>query len=150
MKPEKYRTLSLTFDTDLDLFAEPVVKKNTVFTLNLMAEEDIEFKVEVQILNGLFVADMLMFERSATLEILRPRRAETGTTKSFVAEIPATFEIELPYNMPLVRVAAEEGDPIPVQFFFMPYKNFPCGPYFNWLPVERSAADDQTMKKYWL
>ena len=86
---------AFTFDTDLDIFEqEAVIKKNTVFTLNLYALIDIEFKVDIELLNGLYTADRLMFERSAILEILRPERGVTTPGESSWVGPDAAFSTE--------------------------------------------------------
>ncbi|CAD7965436.1 unnamed protein product [Amoebophrya sp. A25] len=120
------RPRSLHLDSYFIMYPDPVLLRNTAFTLNLYAEMAIHFKVEVQILNGLFVADRLMFERSCVVEIVSPQRAAVGTHKAFVAEIAQALRVELPYNMPLstVKVEDEEKTPETIQWAFL-----------NWSPV---------------
>jgi hypothetical protein len=71
------------------------------FTLMYHPIIDTEWRLEVAILNGLYLPDRLMFVRSAIVEYIEPTRGELGTPKFFFAIIEADSSLELPTNMPL-------------------------------------------------
>eukprot|EP00929_Paragymnodinium_shiwhaense_P068504 TRINITY_DN34467_c0_g1_i2.p1 TRINITY_DN34467_c0_g1~~TRINITY_DN34467_c0_g1_i2.p1 ORF type:complete len:2673 (-),score=484.12 TRINITY_DN34467_c0_g1_i2:4120-11166(-) len=57
------------------------------YTFVLHAVVDCEWRVEVQIINGLYLQDRFMFVRSALVEYAEPSRAITGTRRFFAIEM---------------------------------------------------------------
>jgi hypothetical protein len=71
---------------------------------------DIEVKIEIQILNGMYLPDRFKFIESVTFNVSAPARAEIGTDKTFVIEYSAAMagEVFYPYNLPMMAVTAVE------------------------------------------
>eukprot|EP00971_Amphidinium_carterae_P073780 1458886-Amphidinium_carterae.2 len=82
-----------------------------VFTFLLHPLIDCEWRVEVQITNGMYLPDSYMFIRSARVERVMPQRADVGTHKAFAIEMQFNdnLKIELPYNMPLKNFPEDGG-----------------------------------------
>lgn len=98
------------FDTDADQYPEPVVPKNRILQFFLHPIADIEWRVEVQILNGMYLPDRFAFIRSAVIEMTSPQRAHVGTDKAFVVEVRHNLNVELPYNMPMKTILMEDEE----------------------------------------
>jgi hypothetical protein len=123
---------SFIFDTDTYMYPEAAVNKRSVFTFLLYAQTDITFKVEVQILNGIFIADRLMFIDTATIEIVKPARAFVGTTNTHVIVMKKELDVELPYNMPLRTMVKSD-----LELDAAPTQEMLTQGFLNWLPVKR-------------
>ena len=82
--------------------AQVVAKLHELYVHALV---DIDLRVEIQIVNGLFTADRFKFIRALSVDIRSPSRAEAGTSKAFVIEIDSTEseKINYPYNSPILQ-----------------------------------------------
>ena len=96
--------------------------KGSNFALNLHSLQDLYFRVELQILHGLFSDDIARFEQSMRLEILPGRDLEWGPDrghpgeldqdgltirKVFVAGVEKECVVALPFNMPRLLPVVE-------------------------------------------
>jgi len=88
---------------------------------------DIQWRVEVQTLNGLNLPDQVMFVKSAVVEFAEPSRAEIGTSKSFALALTSDLRVELPANMPLKTMPEEDSDEAGSQRVI-------TKAFLNWLP----------------
>jgi hypothetical protein len=71
------------------------------FTFTLHPRVDIEWRVEAQIINGMYLASRFMLIRTALVEYVEPQRAMLGTTRAFATEIRNDLRLVLPANMPM-------------------------------------------------
>jgi len=103
-----------------------------VFTFLLHPLIDCEWRVEVQITNGMYLPDSYMFIRSARVERVMPQRADVGTHKAFAIEMQFNdnLKIELPYNMPLKNFPEDGGAQRILQKVFV-----------NWLPHDGALSN---------
>jgi len=97
---------------------------NGVFTFLLHPIVDIEWRVEVQIVDGVYQPDAFMLLSSALVEYAEPARAEVDTKKAFAIMLNSDLQIELPANMPLKSFEEGANQQILTQVFL------------NWLPLE--------------
>lgn len=95
-----------------------------VFSFMLHALTDCEWRVEAQVLDGMFLPDAYMLSRVAAVEYAEPSRAMLGTPRLFGVVVRSSLAVELGSNMPL--------------------KTYPSDPttqrvltkaYLNWLPL---------------
>jgi hypothetical protein len=56
-------------------FSERTTPKNVLFNMTLIALDDVIFKIEVHILNGMWLPAVDFFRNSATVQVLTPKRA---------------------------------------------------------------------------
>merc|ERR1719353_2718997 len=84
--------------------ANLVWSKNSAMSFYLHAYRDIDFRVEIQILNGVYLTDRFMMLGSCAVEIEAPRRMNYSTTSTYIIELNMKQELELPYNMPLKSI----------------------------------------------
>ncbi|EER01866.1 plexin, putative [Perkinsus marinus ATCC 50983] len=75
-----------------------------VIELSLHAMVDIQFRIEVQILNGMVMADRFSYIQTASVEVLEPSRNLLGTTNAFVVELRHDSGVALPFNTPLAAL----------------------------------------------
>jgi len=93
-----------------------------VFTFMIHPLIDCEWRIEVQIVDGVFQPDAFMLLSSAIVEYVEPARAEVDTTKSWAIMISKEMTLELPTNMPL-KSFNEDNQRVLTKAFL------------NWLPV---------------
>ena len=74
--------------------------KSQVHEFLLTAWEDIQFKVDVILLNDTYLNLKYAFINSTSVEIVSPYRAEYGQHKTFYAIITQDEEVSLPINVP--------------------------------------------------
>ena len=88
--------------------------KNSNFALNLHSMRDLYFRVELQILHGLYSKDLALFEKTMTMELLPgfdldwgPDRAHPGVNirgklqrAVFIAAVEQKGAVALPFNLP--------------------------------------------------
>lgn len=94
-----------------------------VFTFMLHPLVDIEWRVEVQIVDGVFQPDAFMLLSSALVEYAEPARATVGTAQSFAIKLDSELSLELPANMPMKSFTQGADQRVITQAFL------------NWLPV---------------
>ncbi|CAE8717038.1 unnamed protein product, partial [Polarella glacialis] len=100
-----------------------------VFTFMLHPLIDCEWRVEVQIVDGVFQPDGLMFLRSAVVEYMEPERASVGTTDAFAVMISSALLLELPANLPLKSFSRGASQEVLTQAFL------------NWNPIRGNLAN---------
>jgi hypothetical protein len=100
--------------------------QNASITFLLFPRINCEWRVEVQILNGVYLPDRFMFAQTAIVEEMTPQRALVDTHEAFAAMIKSDLKIELPYNLPLKLIPAKgvAGKTEMLQ-----------EAYLNWLPL---------------
>eukprot|EP00931_Biecheleriopsis_adriatica_P048079 TRINITY_DN27768_c0_g1_i1.p1 TRINITY_DN27768_c0_g1~~TRINITY_DN27768_c0_g1_i1.p1 ORF type:complete len:5619 (+),score=1069.33 TRINITY_DN27768_c0_g1_i1:1474-16857(+) len=103
-----------------------------VFTFMIHPLIDCEWRVEVNIVDGVFQPDVYMLLSSAVVEYVEPARAILGTKKSWAIKLTSELRLELPTNMPMKSFYEKESQKIITQAFL------------NWLPVNT----DQPLKNY--
>ncbi|KAF4668451.1 hypothetical protein FOL47_003034 [Perkinsus chesapeaki] len=81
-----------------------------VIELQLHALVDIQFRVEVQMLNGMTMADRFNFIQTASVEILQPARNVLNTSNAFVIELRHDSQVALPFNTPLASPDRKTND----------------------------------------
>eukprot|EP00928_Gymnodinium_smaydae_P024083 TRINITY_DN1960_c1_g5_i2.p1 TRINITY_DN1960_c1_g5~~TRINITY_DN1960_c1_g5_i2.p1 ORF type:complete len:6923 (-),score=840.57 TRINITY_DN1960_c1_g5_i2:138-18908(-) len=79
-----------------------------LFTFSLMSFIDSEWRIDIEIVNGLFLQDRFMFSRSAVIEHVSPSRAKKGTKAAFAVVMTSTMLLELPSNMPMKSLPTNE------------------------------------------
>ncbi|CAJ1386138.1 unnamed protein product [Effrenium voratum] len=100
-----------------------------VFTFMLHPIVDIQWRVEVQIVDGVFQPDAFMLLSSALVEYAEPARAEVGTSKSFAIKLSSELTLELPANMPMKSFSDGANQRVITKAFL------------NWLPVSLPVAN---------
>jgi len=80
-------------DTDIDKHAD------TDFGLYAITETT--FRVQIQLFNGRFISDMSSFDNSLMLDVIKPNRANYGTTDQFLVILEPNTDLDLPRNLPL-------------------------------------------------
>jgi hypothetical protein len=101
-------------------------RQNASIAFVLFPSIDAEWRVEVQIINGLFMPDRFMLARSAVIEEVLPQRAQVGTNKIFGTQLKADMPLELPYNLPLKTFPDKEST--------QKQEELTWG-FINWLPI---------------
>ena len=73
---------------------------------------DIQLRIEVQILNGVYQPDRFRLIKTMSVEVSTPSRAVMGTTKAFVVNYPSSLAqyIFPAYNLPLVPLTQAQKD----------------------------------------
>ena len=81
----------------------------SVHELYLHALVDVEFRIEVQIVNGMFMPDRFKFIHAVSVDVAAPSRAALGTTKAFVIETNAEIAsaVYYPFNLPVMPTTAD-------------------------------------------
>ena len=116
----------------------------------LHAIVDVEFRVEIQILNGLYLPERFKFIRAVGVDIREPSRAELGTTKAFVVEFNSgnAQEVYFPYNLPqLPEMGSEAESAYSSQFAgtvdgkdAISQRAIMTKAYLSWLPRDTATA----------
>ena len=82
--------------------------RQSVHELYLHALVDVEFRIEIQILNGQFMPERFRFLQSVSVDVRAPARALLGSSNAFVIETNAVIAatVNYPYNNPLLQTVA--------------------------------------------
>jgi hypothetical protein len=92
---------------DREVPKEEMWSKNSAMAFYLFAYKSVQFRVELQILNGVYLPDRFQMLGCASVEWSQANRINFGTSDTYVIEIRQTMELELPFNMPLKRIQTD-------------------------------------------
>ena len=93
--------LTLTTAAEKSACSQTVSKINEFY---LHALVDVEFRIEIQIVNGQYMPDRFKFIRSVQVDVAEPSRANLGSKDAFVIEISSAnaAATHYPYNLPII------------------------------------------------
>lgn len=118
--------------------------KNTQFALNLHSMRDLYFRVELQILHGLYSTQIGLFEGTMTLEILPEidrgdpsAETRTGGRNVWVTAVDLRSTMSEPLNMPRLVPSL---DHYPGQNFFYPHASDNRGAYIEYSMLDHTSG----------